>query len=151
LNKELVAGTGRVVPTTRWKYVSPENVGIDQVELNNVRLVAREGIRRKAFPGCQVFAVKDGNVILDKSYGQHTYAKKNGQEVDTEDIYDIASITKIAATTLSIMKLHEEGKIQLNDKLSKYLTIDKDLQVADIKIKELLTHTSGLQAGMPLQ
>jgi len=151
LNEKFAQGTSVETPLTRWRYRTPEEVGIDQREMNKIMLVAREGTRRKAFPGCQVFVVKDGNVIYNKGFGKHTYDRKKGQPVEPEDIYDIASITKIAATTIATMRLFEEGKIKLNDKLSKHLDIMKGSQIRDVRIKELLTHTSGIQPAMPLQ
>jgi CubicO group peptidase (beta-lactamase class C family) len=151
LNNQLAAGTSIRTPLTRWRYVAPEEVGVDQREMNKIMLIAREGARRKAFPGCQVFVVKGGKVIYNEGFGKHTYDRKKGQPVEPDNIYDIASVTKVAATTIATMRLFEEQKIKLNDKLSKHLDIIKGSEIRDVRIKELLTHTSGIQPAMPLQ
>src|SRR5690606_26286783 len=76
-------------------------------------------IGRGAMPGCQIVALKDGYVIWNKSYGTFDFNEKN--LVDNNCLYDIASVTKIAASTLAIMKIYEEGKILLNGALMAYI------------------------------
>ena len=91
--------------------------------------------------------VKDGKVAFHKAYGYFTYAKR--RKVQTNDIYDLASVTKVAATTLSIMKLYEEGKIDINKRLSDYLPELKGTNKEGLIIKEILAHQSGLKPWIP--
>ena len=76
--------------------------------------IVTDAIAQKAFPGCVVFAVKDGEIFYDKAYGTYTF--DNSQPITPESIFDLASVTKISATTVSVMKLYEEGKLTLKKK-----------------------------------
>ena len=97
-------------PITRMKYGLPEEGDIDSKKLNKyIDPIVKRAIRKKATPGARVLIVKSGKVIFNKSYGYHTYDKV--RRVRQDDLYDIASITKVAATTLALMRLYEEGRI----------------------------------------
>lgn len=109
--------------------------------------IALSGIQKKYYPGCQVYAMKNGRVLFKKSYGFLSYDQVD--PVDENTLYDIASITKVASTTLAIMKLYEEQKINLKDPVEKYLPFYNESVVGSIKIDELLTHTSGLPSFIP--
>lgn len=104
-------------------------------------------ISRGAMPGCQIVALKDGQVILEKSYGTFNFNARN--PVNNNSLYDIASVTKIASTTLAIMKLYEEGKILLHGNLMAYVPETKGTNKASLKISDLLTHQAGLKAWIP--
>jgi beta-glucosidase-like glycosyl hydrolase/CubicO group peptidase (beta-lactamase class C family) len=106
-------------------------------------------INAHIFPGCQVLAAKNGNILFSKSYGYLTYDSLASQQVSTQTIYDIASITKSAATTLAVMKLYEEKRFNLTDPIGKYLPFLSQSNKTNITIIELLTHTSGLKAFIP--
>ncbi len=112
---------------------------IDDIVLN--------GIKQKAYPGCRVLISYKGETIYNKSFGTFSYI--DNTIVTQNTIYDIASITKIAATTLAIMKLYDEGKINIKDKLSIYLSYLKNTNKQDITIADVMTHTAGLQAWIP--
>ncbi len=103
---------------TRLKYSIPEEVGIDASKLEEIDRIAYEGISGGAFPGCQIFVAKNGQVIYNKSFGNQSYLK--GKAVDDGDLYDLASVTKIAATTIAAMKMISDGKMSLNDQLGKF-------------------------------
>lgn len=115
--------------------------------LKSVDIRMQNAIDKGAMPGCQIVALKDGYVILEKSYGTFNYNKKF--PVANESLYDIASVTKIASTTLAIMKLYEEGKILLNGSLMAYLPMTKGTDKAQLKVKDLLTHQAGLKSWIP--
>jgi beta-N-acetylhexosaminidase len=104
-------------------------------------------IAQGAFPGCQVLAAKDGEIIYMKNFGYFTYDRM--QPVTDSSLYDIASVSKVAATTLAIMKLYEEGKINLHTYLKKYLPFTEGTDKANLTIKDLLTHQAGLKAFIP--
>ena len=99
-------------------------------------------------PGAQVMLIKNGKVFYQKSFGHHQYQKK--QRVKNDDLYDLASVTKIASTTLASMKLYEQKRFGINDKLSKHLDIGEDSPMKRTTIKQLFKHQSGLQANMPV-
>ena len=104
--------------------------------------IVNDAISQKAFPGCVVFAVKDGEIIYDKAYGTYTFDE--AKPVTLESIYDLASVTKISATTVSIMKLYEEGRVSLNKTLGDYLPWTRGSDKAALKIEDILLHEVGL-------
>ncbi len=95
----------------RLKYSIPKELNIDEIKLKTIDTIVMNGIKERAMPGCQIIAMKDGIVFYHKAFGHHTYKKKVPVELD--HIYDLASVTKIAATTLSIMKLSDEGSFDI--------------------------------------
>jgi beta-N-acetylhexosaminidase len=130
-----------------WNTGFPEAVGMNPETLLKIDEIANELIAARAAPSCQILVAKDGQVVYHKSFGHHTYEKL--QEATNEDLYDIASITKCAATTLSLMKLYEEGKIDLEEKMSKYLPILRGGNKDGMLFKEVLLHQAGLQGWIP--
>lgn len=132
----------------RLRYAVPEEVGIAAYKLVGIDAIAKSAIDKKATPGCQVMVVKDGKVIYDKSFGHQSVRKR--REVEPEHLYDIASITKVAATTLSAMKLYEKGTLKLNDRLDKHLDLSSKSPIKRLTLKQLLTHQSGLRSYMPI-
>ena len=109
--------------------------------------VAKSGIRQGAYPGCQLMALKDGKVVYDKCFGNFTYG--GGHAVQPGDLYDIASCTKIFASTLAIMKLYDKGKIDLNKTLADFFPYLKGNEHGKLKLIELMTHQAGLKAWVP--
>jgi len=104
--------------------------------------IVTDAIAQKAFPGCAVMAVKGGDIIFNKAYGNYTYDKQI--PVSLESIFDLASVTKISATTVSIMKLYEEGKVSLNKTLGDYLPWTRGSDKAGLRIEDILLHEVGL-------
>ena len=139
--------TGIETNKTRLKYSVPEEFGIGINSIASLEVIIEEGLAEKAYPGCQVIAAKDGIVFFDKSYGYHTYSKKNA--VKDDDIYDLASLTKIAATAPAMMKMEEDKKIDPDKKLSSYLQFLKGTDKENMIISEILCHKSGLKAWIP--
>jgi beta-N-acetylhexosaminidase len=127
-----------------WNLDIPEAVGLNSKTLSKIDTIANELIAAGAAPGCQVLVAKDGQVVYHKAFGHHTYEKL--QEVTTEDMYDMASITKCAATTVSLMKLYDEGKLDLNQPMSKYLPILRGSNKENLLLKDILIHQAGLLA-----
>jgi len=123
------------------------NTSIDLNQLNLIDGVVDQLLNKKASPGCRVLVLKDGKTLFDKSYGYLNYDK--AQKVIDSTMYDIASITKIAATTLAVMKLYENGQLQLNKTLKDYLPSAIGTNKADLKISDILQHRAGLTAWIP--
>ena len=130
----------------RLKYSIPEELNIDSHKLAEIDSIIAKAIRQGAIPGCQVLAAKNGIVFYQKSFGYHTYDQTH--PVLNTDIYDIASITKIAGTLPAIMKLYEDGKIKLTSKLANYLPELKKTNKKDILLIDVLTHQARLQPFM---
>ena len=141
------AGTGIVTNAVRFKYTIPEELGIDSKKLNTIDSIAKKGIKDKVYPGCQILVAKNGKVIYQKSFGYHTY--ENKIKVKNDDLYDIASITKIASSTLSLMKLVDTKKVSLDEKLSSYLPELIGSNKENIVLREMLTHQAGLKDWIP--
>ena len=109
--------------------------------------VAKSGITEGAYPGCQILAMKDGKVVYDKCFGTFTYG--GGSKVEPEDVYDIASLTKIFASTLAIMKLYEDGLLDINKTMGDYFPYLNASDKGAIKIIDILTHQSGMKSWIP--
>ena len=107
---------------------------------NSIDSLINNSIKLKAFPGAQLY-IKKGNFIYNKSYGYHTYDSIN--KLKEHHLFDLASITKTIAGSLSIMKLVEKYDFDINSPISKYLTDFKRTPLGKSKIKDLLTHTAG--------
>lgn len=108
---------------------------------------ALEGIKEKAYPGCQILVAKNGEVVFEKAYGHHTYDKTT--EVKLTDVYDIASITKVASTTLAIMKLVDEGYLDIDKKLGDYIPELVGTNKEGLRLRDILAHQAGLPAWIP--
>lgn len=130
----------------RLKYTIPEELGFSSKKFKKIDDIVKYAIRCEAFPGCQILIAKNGNVIYHKAFGKMFY---DSIPVTLNTIYDLASITKVAATTLSIMKLYEEKKIDLDKKLGDYLPLVKGSDKEFISIDDILTHQARLTAWIP--
>ena len=104
-------------------------------------------IDHKILPGCQILALHADTVIFSKNYGYLTYDSVDA--VNGATVYDLASMTKPLATTLAVMKLYDDNRLRLTDKIGKYLGYTEGTAVAELTLAELLTHTSGLSAFVP--
>jgi beta-N-acetylhexosaminidase len=110
--------------------------------------IALSGIAEKAYPGCQIVAMKDGQVIYQKSFGSFTYSR-DSKAVDDGTMYDLASVTKIAASSLALMKLKTEGKFDYTRTLGSYLPNLKGTNKENLVIEDVLSHQAGLVAWIP--
>lgn len=131
----------------RLSYSYAEEVGIPTSKFDHIENIAIEGIRQKAYPGCYVMVVKDGVVIYDKSFGNLDYSSSS--KVTENTVYDLASITKVAATLPAFMKLYDEKKIKLQDNFAKYIPKTKGTNKANITMREALLHESGVVSYIP--
>lgn len=139
---------GMDLAKSRVREVDPEYLGIDPGMLAKIDSVAKAGVAEQAYPGCQIIAAKDGDIFYNKAFGTTMY--DGGEKVNQDHIYDIASITKVVATTLSLMKLTDEGKFDVEKTLVDYIPeIVDSTRYADMKIKDMLTHQARLQPWIP--
>jgi len=143
------AGSGlSLSDVIRLKFTVPEEIGIPTGSLNIVDSLVQKAIRQGATPGAQVLIAHEGRVFYEKSFGRHTYDKRS-REVENQDVYDIASITKIAASTLSIMKLTDSGFIDPDKKVGDYIPAAMYSNKGHIRLRDILTHQAGLPAWIP--
>ncbi|MCS6807458.1 MAG: DUF1343 domain-containing protein [Bacteroidota bacterium] len=113
-----------------------------------VKKVIEEAIADQAFPGASVGIWYRGRVIMRESFGTMSYAQ-DSPKTPHDAIYDMASLTKVFATTMCIMKLYDEGRINLEDSVVQYIPEFAAHGKAHIRIKNLLLHNSGLAAFRP--
>ncbi|HMO40808.1 MAG TPA: glycoside hydrolase family 3 N-terminal domain-containing protein [Saprospiraceae bacterium] len=131
----------------RMGYADPQQMGLNPETLAQIDEIALEAIAAKATPGCVVLVAKDGQIVYEKAFGHHTYS--GNQPVQTTDLYDLASITKIAATTLAVMKLYSEGKIDIDKSLGFYVPELRGTNKAHLSIRDVMTHRAGLLSWIP--
>lgn len=143
-------GTGMEIKSNnRLKFSSPEEVGIDSYKLKKIDEIALNGIKTGAYPGCQIVVALDNKIIYRKSFGTHTYDNPD-KLVKNEDIYDIASITKIAASTLLAMHLNWKNEFNLDKSLGEYIpNVTGKTSYGSIIIREMMAHQAGLTPFIP--
>ncbi|MCV6630369.1 MAG: serine hydrolase, partial [Flavobacteriaceae bacterium] len=142
------AGTGiELQPIQRLSYGMPAEVGMRAEGLEKIDSVMQLVIQKKMAPGGQVLVARHGKVVYHKSFGYFTYAKK--RRVQKNDIYDLASITKILGGLPMLMKHWEDGALDLNAKLGDLLPYLKGSNKEAIVLKEALAHTAGLEPWIP--
>ncbi len=136
-------GDGSLTIQTRLAYSVPEEAGINTDNLNAaIDAIAAEAIRAKAMPGAVVLIARNGKVIFNKAYGNHTYDTQMPDKIT--DIFDLASVTKVSATTMETMQLVDEGKLNIDSTVDSYLALARSTNKSDIKVRELLMHQAGL-------
>ena len=141
---------GRRPPPTggreRMPHVAPESVGMSASRLAAIDEVVRRGISAGGFPGAAVVVGRHGGIVWEHGYG--TLDWRSGVAVDAErTMYDVASLTKVAATTAAAMVLVDRGKLRLDERVQRYLPAFTGEAKDQVTIRELLTHRSGLPAG----
>lgn len=128
----------------RLQFAEPEEVGMDFYTLSKIDTAIHHYIKHKAFPGASVLVIRQNKIVYAKAIGKSEFVKTSRDLDPLYTIYDLASVTKIVATTLGIMHLYEEQQINLYAPLGRYLTELKDYPVGKLRLIDLLTHTSGL-------
>ena len=129
-------------------YTSPDSIRIDSVTLyDEIGFLMYQAIDAGALPGAQILLAKDGAIFFNESYGFHTYDSL--RPVRESDLYDLASITKVAATTLALMKLYDDGLLNLDLTLGHYFPFLSKSDKADITIREALAHNGRLKSWIP--
>lgn len=133
---------------SRLQYSSGENSNLNLGKLTKkIDAIAQEAIEKQATPGAVVMIIKDGQVLLEKSYGYHTYSKDIPTK--TSDIFDLASVSKIAGTTPVIMRLTERNIINLDSTMGHYLWQAKYTNKKDIKLRSVMLHEAGFTPFIP--
>jgi CubicO group peptidase (beta-lactamase class C family) len=141
----LKAGSGLPTPSLRrLGYTVPERAGLQSATLARIDRLMENCIRDSVMPGGQVLVAKKGKVVFEKAYGHQTYERD--RRVTTSTLYDLASVTKVAATLQAVMSLQAQGRIDLHRRASDYLPELRNTNKEDILIQDLLLHQAGLIA-----
>ncbi len=125
-------------------YANPSEVGLNSVFIHTkVDSIMAHAIQNEAFPGAQLLVAKNSKIIFHKTYGFHTY--DNIQKVSLNDIYDLASVTKITGPLPALMKLVDEGKLKLDVPFSNYWKPWRNIKdKKNLILREILAHQAGL-------
>jgi CubicO group peptidase (beta-lactamase class C family) len=141
-------GFGNVkIEKTRLGYSFAEAEGMNQQVLNRIDQLMADMIKLKASPGGQVLVARHGSVVLSHSYGHDTYSRNH--PVDNESIYDLASVTKVMATTPLLMRLFDQKLVDGSSTLGQLLPNAYNTDKADITVRDIMLHQSGLPASIP--
>lgn len=142
------AGTGiKTLTSSRLSSALPEAVGMDSKTLAGIDDLMAKAIKKKAIPGGQILIARKGKVVFRKNYGYQTYDSL--MAVDNETLYDLASITKVAATTQVLMYLQEQGLLDMDATIGSYLPQLKGTSKENLIIRDILTHQAGLKPYYP--
>ncbi len=148
LNNTYKAGDGIIYQDIqRLGYAFPEYVEMSSINLKQIDRIAQKAMDLPATPGMQVLVARDGKVIFEKAYGYKS--KKKYQKVQEDDLYDLASITKIVATLPMIFKLKDEGQLSYDQPLFTYTKKAVGTNKANLTLREILAHQAGLKAWIP--
>jgi len=132
----------------RIQYGTPENAGMSSTILNTkIDSIVNAGLSAKAYPGCMVMVARKGVVVFRKAYGFQTY--DNRVAVHEDDLYDLASVTKISSTLAGLMLLNTEGKFSPDKTLGYYLPDFRKTNKGNIGMRDFLTHQAGLTPFIP--
>src|SRR5271167_4449174 len=111
--------------------------------------IVQEAIHGEQIPGAVVLVGHDGQVIYRKAFGERALEPKH-ESMTVDTIFDLASLTKVIATTTAVMQLVEKGQIRVNEPVAKYLPEFAENGKEEITVRELHTHHSGLPEGLDL-
>ncbi len=132
----------KLEPIGRTGYSYPSLQHLDNNSLNKIDGIIEGAIRSRATPGCQLMVLRNGKVVFDKSYGYQTYKKR--RKVNENTIYDLASVTKVLATTQILMELYSLGQLNLDTAIGTYLPELKGTNKEKLVIRDILSHQAGL-------
>jgi beta-glucosidase-like glycosyl hydrolase/CubicO group peptidase (beta-lactamase class C family) len=136
------AGTGIFTEKTRLGFHQPEEVGIHAEALLSIDSIVSEGLREKAYPGCQVLVARKGMIVYDRSFGYYDYEQR--QEVTRKAVYDLASVTKAAGTLPVVMKMYDRQAFALKNRISEFVPELKKSDKKNLTVEDLLYHQAGL-------
>ena len=123
--------------------------GVDVARLDAIPALVEQAIADKKLPGAVVLVGRGDRIVYEKAIGQRAVVPAP-EAMTLDTIFDLASLTKVVATTTSVMKLVEDGRIRLNDRVSDYVPGFERYNKTNITIRHLMTHTSGLRPDVDL-
>ncbi len=136
---------------TPIKYVAPEvglnNSGLDTALAGKLDKIVKVAIEEAVAPGVAIAVGRNGHIAYMKGYGYIDWNQPGSPAVDSNTLYDLASLTKVIATTTLAMILEEGGQLDINRTVVSYLPEFNSPEKAQITVKQILTHSGGLEAG----
>jgi CubicO group peptidase (beta-lactamase class C family) len=126
---------------------TPRSVGMSAERLAKIDYVVRRGISAGGYPGASVVVGRRGAAVWEKGFGRLSWSRESAPVVAERTIYDLASLTKVVGTTTAIMILFDEGKVHLDDPVSRYVPEFAGGEKDNVTVRMLLEHRSGLPAG----
>lgn len=148
ISEDFPVGTGiNMLQSNRLEKASPFDVGMDEEKLSHLDTLAQVVLDSLMAPGFQVLAARKGKIIYHKAFGHHTFEKKRA--VDLNDVYDLASMTKILTTLPLLIQAYESEKIRLSDQLGELSPLFKNTNKESLRLKEVLSHQSGIVPWVP--
>lgn len=128
-------------------FANPKAVGLDDQLTKKLDSIVRWAIQQKAMPGCQLYVSVGNKVVHYKAYGY--FSEDKSRPVTLNDVYDLASITKVAASGISMMHFYEQKRFTLKDSLGMHLSYLRGSNKSNLKISEVFTHQAGLIPFIP--
>ena len=145
----VVPSPARITAVDSLVVASPSAVGFDAALPGRLDSIVRVGLEQGAAPGAALAVGRFGRLVYLKGFGTTDYAA-GAPAVDASTMYDLASLTKVVATTTAAMILEEEGKLDISRTVQSYLPEFNAPDKAAITVRMLLTHRGGLEAFAPL-
>lgn len=142
-------GDGIETAKCRLGYTVPEAVGMNNRLLSAVDSIIAEGIAKEAFPGCQLLVARQGEIVWNKAYGYFDY-KTRQHPVTTDDIYDLASVSKATGTLPAVMKAYDSGVIELEKPMSRYFAPLRNSDKKNLTLREALLHETGMRSSLQI-
>lgn len=136
-----------IIGLDKLGYAAADISGISDVTRDEIKKIIVEAIESGSTPGCQLAVAIDGSIVLEEGYGFLTYDSLI--KTDQNTLYDLASVTKVTATLLAVMKLYEDERLALDSAISKYLPEYVASNKSSITIRQLLSHNAGLASYVP--
>ena len=127
----------------------PRPAAADPARLSMADGAIEKAIADKQIPGAVLLVGRGDEVLYQKAYGMRSLVPQ-AEPMTLDTVFDMASVTKVVATTTSVMMLVEDGKIRLNDRVATYIPDFGRHGKGDITIRHLLTHVSGLRPDLDL-
>ena len=149
LSEQFPAGSGLAMGASRLGYAPPEATGMDaQLLRDSISKIVQLGLDSMAYPGAQVLVAHQGKVVYHKAFGYHTYRKQ--QPVQTNDIYDLASVTKVSSALPALMKWYGKGEFELDAPLTRYFDgFRRRSNKDDLTYRQMLAHHARLRPWIP--
>ncbi|EOR92800.1 Beta-N-acetylglucosaminidase [Arcticibacter svalbardensis MN12-7] len=149
VSAKFTKGAGYTTSITRLSYTVPEELGINVEDLQKpINEIMTEAITQRATPSAVLMIVKDGKVIMNEAFGTHTY-DEGALPTKKTDIYDLASVTKVTATTPSVMRLYEQGKLKLDSLVSLYIPKTRGTNKQNTPVRQVMLHEAGFTPFIP--
>lgn len=136
---------------TLLRHRSPADVGMDSARLALIDRSVKQGLAAGGFPGAAVVVGRDGAIVWEKGYGSTDWGFGMPPVDARSTMYDVASLTKVVATSAAAMVLYDRGKLALDAPVGRYLPEFRRGDKARVTVRDLLTHRSGLPAGRDLR